>query len=84
MNNSASLQLHVCSDASEFAYDAVVYILVGNVNNKLVSFVAGKSRGISEKHKHWSVPRKEIITSVTGINIILSCVDAFCNNLQVN
>ena len=38
------------------AYGTVMYVLMGDGENKLVSFVIGKSCVICEKHKHWSVP----------------------------
>ena len=52
----SELQLHALSGASEFAYVALVYVLMYDGENKLVSFVIRKSRVTSEKHKHWSVP----------------------------
>ena len=70
MKATSKLCLHVFAAASEIAYGAVIYGVRNSHEQNYSSFIVGKSRVIANKQKCWSIPRKELIATVTGANIV--------------
>ena len=60
-------ELHVFTDASEFAYGAAAYIKVTNETGVHVSLVMGKSR--VAPLKTISIPRLELTAATVGANL---------------
>ena len=67
ITSESRLTLHVFTDASSYAYSAVVYITSGRTAYR--SLVITKSRIMPKALEKWSIPEKKILAMGEGMRI---------------
>ena len=79
LTEESIVTLDVFCDASAFAYDAVAYITIQLANT--TSLVIVKSRVVPCTAQMWSIPRKELISIIEGMHIVLLTREALALNI---
>ena len=71
------IELHVFSDASNQAYESLMYLqrIVKGISS--TSFVFGKSRIILWHPQHWPIGRKKFVTAVMSVKLLEDAFQAF-------
>ena len=65
ITSESRLTLHVFTDASSYAYGAVVYVTSGRTTYQ--SLVISQSRIMPKASEKWSIPRKELLAMGEGM-----------------
>lgn len=65
--NDDNIQMHVFTDASEYAYSTVIYLRIQNGNNVRCSLVTSKLK--VAPIKSLTVPRLELLSAVIGVRL---------------
>ena len=84
VTNESCLTLHAFTDASFYAYDAVVYITSGRTAYR--SLVIAKSHIMPKASEKWSIPRKELLAMGEGMRISLiahKAIDRYADPLHI-
>ena len=74
ITSESHLMLHIFTDASSYAYGAVVYVTSGRIAYR--SLVIAISRIMPKAYEKWSIPRKELLAIGEGMRISLFVLKA--------